>query len=380
MTTPAILVRTVPSKLFVAGVMLLCAAWVQAKVIITDNPVQQVPAPNAQPGQPPALQPSLQQGYQYAPDTVPAPNLPSVAQEVARKRSAAPVKRVSAQLQLGLARLHGINMPQDFKEAGKDFMLAQAKGDPQAPAAVALCHLMGCYGTPDRRSVALWIERARAREPAKARLLEWASFEQFAPVDRFKPTRSAALLQAAARALDPVALNEQGLQQVTAGQKQVAASSFGQAAERGSAAAARNLELLAQTQPQQLQQPQATTRNSSSAGNTANVAGQAAFELAQKYHAGQGVPINYIQAVQYYKQAADVGHLQAKRMFELIFSRRTAAGTLDDIWMRQLAPSQISGAASATTPATPPNPFSAQGPAIWLQKDISLLADWMVVD
>jgi uncharacterized protein len=378
-------------RLSVAVLGVLCMTLATAKVVVTDNPVQQVPPPNALPGQ----QPSPQQGYQFAPDTVPGPNLPGLAQEAPRKRSAAPARRVSAQLQLGLARLHGINMPQDLKEAGKDFMLAHAKGDPQAPAAVALCHLMGCYGTPDRRSVALWIDRTRAREPAKARLLEWASFEQFAPADRFKLTRSAALLQAAARALDPVALNEQGLQQVTANQRQAATTSFSQAAERGSAAAARNLELLAQSQSNRASNAGAANATSRSAEPApAPLAGQAAFELAQRYHAGQGLPINYIQAVQYYKQAADAGHLQAKRMIELIFSRRTAQGTLDDVWMRQLAPG---GSVSATAlgsngmrapsdaapfivVATPPSPFMAQSPAVWLQKDISLLADWMPLD
>ncbi|MBS7808434.1 hypothetical protein [Variovorax sp. PCZ-1] len=284
---------------------------------------------------------------------------------------AASSKRVSAQIQLGLQRLHGLQGPQDLKQAGQAFMLAFARSDPQAPAAVALCHLLGCYGTPDRRAVELWIERTRAREPAKAKLLEWASLEQFAVAQNANANTNAsrarlqALLQEAVRLLDPVALNEQGLQQVAVGQHRAALRSFEQAAQRGSQAAARNYNLLSQMPQQQA----AVVFPALAPISPVAAPGQAIYDTAVRHHVGTGMPANYSQAVLYYRQAADLGHLQAKRMLELIFSRRTADGSLDQIWMRQLAAQAASSSSSANATS-----------AMWLQKDISLLADWLPQD
>jgi hypothetical protein len=63
-----------------------------------------------------------------------------------------------------------------------------------------------------------------------------------------------------------------------------------------------------------------------------------------------------------------MGHLQAQRMAQLMLSHRSAQGQLDEAWIRQLAPQLQDGKLS--TPNTQPV-------AIWLQKDISLLADWI---
>lgn len=263
-------------------------------------------------------------------------------------------KRISPQIQHGLRLLHGLKGPQDFKQAGYTFMLAHTRGDAQAPAAVAYCTLLGCYGVPDRRSVALWIERARAREGGKAKLLEWAATEQFDPASS---ARLATLLREAAALQDPVALNELGLQQLTSSQRAAALKSFELGAQKGSPAAARNLNLL-------IQQPE--NKADASERLSASTLGQPLYEQAKRYHIGQGVPVNDVQAIELYRQAANRGHLQAKRMLELIFSRADAQGRPDSAWMRLLAQRQV-GLNSLETQAT----------AIWLQKDISLLADWL---
>jgi uncharacterized protein len=264
-------------------------------------------------------------------------------------------KRVSTQIQLGLQHLHGTQGSPDLKQAGLAFMQAWARNDPQAAAAVAVCHWMGCYGTPDRRAVALWIDRARAREPGKAKLLEWASAQRWNPQN---PSASQTLLLAAAQLQDPIALNEQALGQVTAGQQRLALRNFELAAQRGSPAALHNQHKLAQ---------QLDSASTDTSGTHASSAGQAQYEQGMRYHAGAGVPVNYAQALLYYRQAASMGHLQAQRMVQLIVSVRTVQGQLDDAWIRQLAP-QLQGGKLST-----PN---AQPVAIWLQKDISLLADW----
>ena len=291
-----------------------------------------------------------------------SPKAPQSVGNASQRMPAAPAvmprKRISPQIQHGLQLLHGIQGPQDLKQAGYAFMLAHSRGDAEAPAAVAYCTLLGCYGVPDRPSVALWIERARAREAGKAKLLEWAAAEQF--TNGASSPRLASLLREAAVLQDPVALNEQGLQQLAAGQSAAALKSFESAAQKGSPAAARNLSLLNQ-------QPE--NRAEAAARSGASTPGQSAYEQAKRYHLGQGVPINDVQAIELYRQAANLGHLQAKRMLALISSRLNAQGQPDTAWMRLLAQRQA-GVNSLETQAT----------AIWPQKDISLLADWLPVE
>lgn len=293
-----------------------------------------------------------------APEAIQA--LPSPADQSSFKPKSAVIapKRVSPQIQHGLRLLHGLAGPQDIKQAGYTFMLAYARGDAQASAAVAYCTLLGCYGVPDVRSVALWIERARVRESGKAKLLEWAAAEQFNA--NASSARLASLLREAATLQDPVALNEQGLQQLTASQRAAALKSFETAAQRGSPAATRNFKLLIQQPGNQADTPERTSASSP---------GQSFYEQAKRYHLGQGVPLNDVQAIELYRQAANQGHLQAKRMLELIFSRANAQGQPDPTWMRLLAQRQ-----------TGVNSLGTQATAIWPLRDISLLADWLPVE
>lgn len=323
------------------AILLVSPAELQARVVITDT----------------ANSFAASENQQFKADSISVQGAADPPKSVRSLAAVAP-KRVSSQIQFGLQRLHGLQGPKDLKQAGMAFMLAYSRADLQAPAAVALCTLMGCYGASDRRSVALWIERTRVREPAKAKLLEWASAEQFG--DPQLRSRSAALLREAAALQDPVALNEQGLQQLAAGQRLAAFKSFELAAQKGSPAASRNFELL-------MQQPE----NRAEAAERSGVAtpGKSFYEQAKRYHLGLGIPINDVQAVELYRQAANVGHLQARRMLELIVSRLNAQGQPDTAWMRVLAERQ-SGVNSLETQAT----------AIWPQKDISLLADWFPVE
>ena len=107
----------------------------------------------------------------YAPQSVGPLGQPGTT---APLRSVSPnAPPVSAALQQGLAYLNGLDRQQDFSLAGKLMMKAWSQGDKYSAAGVALCHALGCYGTPDARSVQLWIERARRIAPAKAKLLEW---------------------------------------------------------------------------------------------------------------------------------------------------------------------------------------------------------------
>ncbi len=306
---------------------------------------------------------AAKEGHHFTPDSITGTGGARDKFSGSGKMSAAAPRRVSAQIALGLQRLYGLDGAQDLKQAGYNFMLAYTRGDAQAPAAVALCTLMGCYGTPDRRSVALWVERTRVREPAKAKLLEWAAAEKWS--DTVPRNRQATFLREAVALQDPVALNEQGLQQLAAEQRTAALKSFELAAKRGSPAGARNFNLL-------IQQPDLTTNVRPPANAISPIdapwaaPGQSLYEQAKRYHAGQGVPVNDLQAIELYRQASNQGNLQAKRMLALIFSKVDAKGLPDPVWMRLLAQQQLGPASYELKPTT-----------FWPQKDISLLADWL---
>jgi uncharacterized protein len=293
---------------------------------------------------------------QFSPDPLPAQQAMPVTSLLSQPaRQPAQNKRVSAQIQLGLQHLQGTQAAPDLKQAGLVFMQAWVRGDAQAATAVAVCHWMGCYGVPDRRAVVLWTERARAREPGKAKLLEWATAQRWAAQNT---SVANALLQAAVQLQEPIALNEHALAQVTAGQPRSALRNFELAAQRGSPAALHNQRLLMQ---------QLESSSSEPDGAHASLVGQAQYEQGMRYHAGAGVPVNYAQALLYYRQAASMGHLQAQRTAQLMLSNRNASGQLDEAWIKQLAP-RLQGGKIST-----PN---AQPVAIWLQKDASMLADW----
>lgn len=342
-----------PKLGWVLAHLLVCLGWahtqVTAGVVTTEGPGSA----------------AFKEGHHFAPDSIPAGVGSDKPLPTGRLSAAAP-RRVSAQISLGLQLLHGLQGQQDLKQAGYNLMLAYTRGDAQAPTAVALCTLMGCYGTPDRRSVALWIERARVREPAKAKLLEWAAAEKWS--ESVPRNRAATLLRDAVALQDPVALNEQGLQLLTAGQRAAALKSFEQAARRGSPAGARNFNLLVQ-QPDPAANARPAAAASSGLEMPSSTSGRLLYEQAKRYHAGQGVPVNDVQAIELYKQAANQGNLQAKRMLELIFSKTDSRGLPDSVWMRLLAQQHLE-----------PTGYELKPSAFWPQKDISLLADWLPQD
>ena len=336
------------ARCIVCLMLAIADAQVCARVVTTEQPAAT----------------AAKEGHGYAPDTILGIGNLQEKSSLYSELVAAPPKRVSAQIQLGLENLYGLQRPQDLKQAGYHFMLAYSKADPQAPTAVALCTLLGCYGTPDRRSVALWIERARVRESAKAKLLEWASAEKWSDV--MPRNRAAALLREAVSMQDPVALNELGLQQLTSDQRAAALRSFEAAAKRGSPAGARNFNLLIQQRDASSNPRSVGNARTQPQAEASMQPGQSLYDQAKRYHAGLGVPVNDVQAIELYKQAANLGHLQAKRMLSLIFSQVDARGLPDAQWMRLLAQQHI----AAMT-------HEAQPPAFWPQKDISLLADWL---
>lgn len=275
---------------------------------------------------------------------------------------------ISVLLQQGLAHLYGLGVPIDMTLAGKTMMRAWAQGDSLAAAGIALCHASACYGTPNAGSVLLWADRVRRLAPGKAKLLEWQAAQlgaQNSPTPNSAGQTQRLLMQAVALE-DPVAMNERALQLISTDQLPQAIDMLEKARLRGSPAAAQNLGKLQQNQ-NNADHVGSVDKTKKDLRFASAMAGQDDYNQALKYHRGLGVPVNITQAVSYYQRSAQQGNLAAKHMLELIFSRPTPQGTIDEVWMRQLAPPEgIKSAVYGRTQAT-----------VWYQKDSSLLVDWI---
>jgi TPR repeat protein len=70
---------------------------------------------------------------------------------------------------------------------------------------------------------------------------------------------------------------------------------------------------------------------------------EALFKEARRYHRGEGIPVNYNEAIRLYRMAQAEGSVQAQRMLNLIYARTSPDGQLDMGWMRQLSDADVSG-------------------------------------
>ena len=76
--------------------------------------------------------------------------------------------------------------------------------------------------------------------------------------------------------------------------------------------------------------------------NNADLA-ESSWLQARRNHRGEGIAINYVEAIRLYKKAADLGHLQAKKMLDLIFSQSADMGAINIFWMQRLSRMDVSG-------------------------------------
>ena len=259
---------------------------------------------------------------------------------------------------LGLLALHGRAMPTNVADAHRWFERAQLLGHPLAPAGLAWCLMDGCAGPPNPAAARTWIARLRSADPGRALYLEWRLETQLAPLRIATPeglgtpatskkTPRRDLLVRAAQAGNAQALNELGLENISAARLPQALAQFRAAAQRSPAAAA-NARLLAERLQQASVQPPPRSHSADEW-----------FAQALRYHRGDGVPANYTEALRLYQVAAANGSKPAQRMLERIYSRPGPSGALDIVWMQQLANLDLTreGALLSTQPAPSPQLF-----------------------
>lgn len=234
---------------------------------------------------------------------------------------------------LGLLDLHGGVGPLSPRQAATWFQRATAHNrQPLAWAGVAWCAIDGCESPPNAVQAQAAINHLRKVQQPRALFLQWLLDVVHKPValaDADTDTGLAptvlphlALLQQAARAGDAPAQVELGISAAARGDFPLARRYFSSAASRSPAARA-NLRLLDQ------REPNSNTEQESEADRL--------LAQAQRFHRGSGVPMNYVEAIRLYQQAARAGSLPARRMLELIVSRPTPQGSINVAWMAQLA-------------------------------------------
>ena len=239
---------------------------------------------------------------------------------------------------LGLLYLHGTGVRADAAQARHWFETSYDKGEVMASAGLAWCELQGCGHFPDPNQAKKWIRILERIDTPRANYLTWVSKTLLSPINGKNgnlPNRH--LLVAAANAGDVHALIELGIESAALNKTDKALIYFDRASARSPIAAA-NAKLLRDRQAQQ--QAAAQTKKSSP---ITRADAETLFKEAQKYHRGEGIPVNYNEAVRLYKMAERLGSIEAKRMLDLIFARTQPDGQVDMVWMRQLSDADVTG-------------------------------------
>ena len=238
---------------------------------------------------------------------------------------------------LGLIYLHGAGVRRDTALAQRWFEQAARYGrEPWANAGLAWCHLDGCTGPPDPTAAARAIEALRPRYPARADFLQWVLMRRQTPLQVAKPgiNQDQVLELPQRQLLDRSAAGGDMHANIELGMDAVAHERFDQATQYfrragpQSLAARQNLEQLAMRGNSPIQPPPRDSLNPSAVE---------ALASARKYHRGQGVPANFVEAIRFYQLAAARGSVEAQRMLALINSRPMPGGGFNPGWMQQLA-------------------------------------------
>ena len=156
------------------------------------------------------------------------------------------------------------------------------------------------------------------------------------------------LLTDAAQAGDVLAQNTLGTELEKEGNIMQASHWYRLAASGGSQAAGMNINRLANKD----RFAQRTEINALRAKGSA----QSLYELALRYHKGEGVAANFSEAIRLYRKAADLGSLQAKSILALIMSKPGQKGEqVNAEWMQSLAQDLVrSDAEKASVQNGPP--------------------------
>ncbi len=239
---------------------------------------------------------------------------------------------------LGLLTLHGAGVPADPAKARQWFTLSAHYGEPMASAGMAWCALDGCQSMPNMVQAQYWTQRLMPVDPARAAYFQWLIGRQLHPLNTGASEGLRSVGAVERHWLDRAVQDGSVHAMIALGILHAQDHDLPQSLELFERAASRS-EVASQNAAWirhriALEQRPAQTRLPASPGLSP---AEATFKAARDYHRGEGVAINYAEAIRLYRQADAEGSVPARRMLALIYSRTTFEGTLDPVWMRQLS-------------------------------------------
>ncbi|GAA0724826.1 SEL1-like repeat protein [Dokdonella soli] len=239
---------------------------------------------------------------------------------------------VAAMLRLGWIYHNGEDVARSDGEAYRRFRQAADLGDLRAMMAAGFLLAKGWGVARDPNRARSYFDIAQQVGYARAFYLQSLLEDDIGGARATQAARD--LLERAASAGDPIAANALGVTYERNGQAATARLWYQQAAARGSRASTRNLAHLDESAQAALQRGDSLQRQR--ADSAAGDAG-ATYALAGHYHRGDGVQVDYGEAVRLYRLAAHQGSAPAQRMLSLILSRSTPAEPISSAWMLELS-------------------------------------------
>lgn len=244
---------------------------------------------------------------------------------------------------LGLLYLHGAGVSINSVKAKQWFTLSAHYGEPMASAGLAWCAYEGCQSSPNLASSQHWIQQLQSVDVARALYMQWLLERQLRPLSPNISEGLASLTSNERGLLDKAVAAGSLHAMVDLGILCAQSHDLGRALALFEAAAAQS-EVAGQNAAW-VRQRMASERRAHSVRTwekSSTSQAEAIFKMGRKYHRGDGVPVNYVEAIRLYRQADSAGSQAAKRMLSLIYSRTTPEGGLDPLWMRQLSAMDVS--------------------------------------
>jgi len=239
---------------------------------------------------------------------------------------------------LGLLYLHGAGVSLSPTKAKQWFTLASHYGDPMASAGLAWCAYEGCQSVPDRVQSQRWARKLMVVDMGRAFYIQWLLERQLRPLhldneEGFKSLTSSerSLLEKSVSAGNVHAMIDLGILYAKSHDLRKSLALFEAAAQRSRVAGENAAWVRSRIKME---------RSDALLDRTTNALTTQAEELfknARKHHRGDGVLVNYAEAIRLYRQAEAKGSQTARRMLSLIYARTTKDGTIDPVWMRQLS-------------------------------------------
>ena len=272
--------------------------------------------------------------------------LASQAENAAKASKLSKPEQANAAWIMGLLTLHGRGLPADVRRAKSWFQIAWQQGEKMASAGLAWCEMAGCGMPPDLAKARYWRTQLSKVNRGRALYFDWLARAKSAPleipnevdakftIDKIPHHK---LLVEAANAGDIHAHIELGIDSAAKNQLDEALQHF-IFAEQNSSIVSNNARHIRA----EIDESKSLSKLQKSSLNNAELA-ESSWRQARRYHRGEGIPINYVEAIRLYRKAADLGHLQARKMLDLIFSQSADTGTINIFWMQRLSRIDVSG-------------------------------------